>query len=163
MKALGCYLTIPVYILLALGTLHSLESVAQGPSITNGYVCAPKNIGGEDTRLYFRQQDGVAENLSKTATFPVVCPVVITYDSPPYFVTVAVGQGSDFGQDFACSLEEYTGNAFKVRGIGKSVYLPPGGSDALSWENVYLQDPSNYLSLRCILPPRGGISGVLWY
>jgi hypothetical protein len=161
MKTLAPHLAFSTFFLLIISTFYPLESVAQ--SITNGYICSPKNIGGEETRLYFRQQEGVAENISKTATFPVVCPVVIEYDLPPYFVLVSVGHSSDSSQTIACSLEEYDINAVKVRGIGKSVNLAPGSGDFLSWEEIYLQNPTNYLSLRCILPPLGGIAEVAWF
>ena len=154
--------SISAVLLLAVGVTVPTKSVAQ-ESVTNGYICAPKNPGGEETRLYFRQQDGVAINLASNATFPVVCPVIIPFDNPPYEASVAFKNGSNATQNFACALEEYDAFANLVRSIGKSVSIPPGGSNLIAYQDIYLLAITNFLSLRCILPPRGMIGWVEWY
>jgi hypothetical protein len=132
-------------------------------TITNGYVCAPKNPGGEETRLYFRQQDGVAVNLASSATFPVVCPVEIPYGEDFYDVVVRVGNGNDSTQKFSCALEEYDLGNNLVRSIGKALNLPAYTVGPIAWAGVVLLSESNYLSARCILPPRGQVGLVGWY
>lgn len=148
-------------VLFLIGGVYPLESVAQ--SITNGYICAPKNPGGEETRLYFRQQDGVAINLSQSATFPVVCPVIIAFDAPPYFAGVDFRNGSSVTQKFSCALEEYDFTATLVRTTGKAISVPANGASSIVYENYYLDSFANYLSLRCIIPPRGMIATVGWF
>ena len=81
------------------------QSFARGENITNGYICEPKNPGGEETRLYFRQQDGVAINLSQSATFPVVCPVMIPFQLPPFEAGVVLKNGVNTTRCFSCALE----------------------------------------------------------
>lgn len=164
MKSIEKYLAIAGWLSVVITALYSLQGSAQGvTTVTNGYICAPKNIGGEETRLYFRQQDGVAENLSKTATFPVVCPVLIPADMPPYEVLIRAGNAGDVAQNFACALEEHDETGSKVRSYGKSVYLPPHSASDIFWQNIYLLANNHYLGLRCILPPRGGIGIIGWY
>jgi len=144
-----------------MGGFYPLQSAAQ--SITNGYVCAPKNIGGEETRLFFRQQDGVAINLSSNATFPVVCPVVVSLGDPFYDVLIRVGNGSNVTQSPACALEEYDVFSNKVRSTGRAITLPAGFNGPIFWAGITLLNPSNYLSVRCILPPRASVGLVGWY
>lgn len=164
MKAFAKFLTIAGWLSVTATALYSLHSSAQSvTTVTNGYICAPKNIGGEETRLYFRQQDGVAENLSPTATFPVVCPVLIPADNPPYEVLIRADNASDVSQKFACALEEHDESGTKVRSYGQSVILSAHSADDIFWQDIYLLANNHYLSLRCILPPRGGIGIVAWY
>jgi len=143
--------------------LHSSVSVAQ-LVVTNGYICAPKNPGDEATRLFFRQTDGAAVNLSRTATFPIVCPVVVHYSDFSHAVGVRVGNGNTFTQNLACALEEYGGGANKVRTYGRSISLPGGFTNSIIWENIRLAsyNTGNYLVVRCILPPLGYITTVAW-
>jgi hypothetical protein len=138
---------------------------ASAQLMSNGYACAPKNIGGEDTRLFFRQQDGVAINLSQTATFPVVCPVVIDYYTweGSYGVGVTLKNGSSSTQTFSCALEEYRGDGVRQRSIGRSVNIRPGGYDFFNWEVMQVVTDFNYSSLRCILPPKGMIAELAWF
>jgi hypothetical protein len=143
--------------------LWSNGSSAQIISVTNGYICAPKNPGGEETRLFFRQQEGVAINLSTTATFPVVCPVIIPGDNPPYMAGTEFKNGSSVGQNFACALEEYDPAHNLVKSTGRSIYIPGNGNDYILFTNYYLSSVDNNLSIRCILPPRGMIGSVLFY
>lgn len=138
------------------------KATAQG-SLTNGYVCQPKNIGGEETRLFFRQQNGQAMNISPSATFPVVCPVVVIAGVPPYQIVMRFGNGGSATQNFACAMEEYDRNFSLLRSIGKSVTIPAGFSNSLDWSNLQALDPSSYFTVRCILPPKGSIGAVFWY
>lgn len=147
-----------------LAALAFAEAVsAQSVSVTNGYVCAPKNIGGESTRLYFRQENGLAKNLSSNATFPIVCPIVVPGQNPPYETLIRVGNASNVGQNFACAVEEYDHTFALVRSIGKSVFLPAQTTNDIYWSGMTMSAPGNHLSLRCILPPRGAIGLVAWY
>jgi len=139
------------------------EAAAQ--YISNGYECAPKNIGGEDTRLYFRQQDGGAINISKTATFPVVCPVFIDYYffEGLYGVGVTLRNGSKTSQTFQCALEEYRVDGVKARSIGRSLTIAAGDWDVISYEPMVVTQYFNYSSIRCILPPGGSIAELAWF
>ena len=130
---------------------------------TNGYICAPKNPGGEETRLYFRQQEGVAINLSTSATFPVVCPVIIPVDNPPYMAGVEFKNGNKSGQNFSCALEEYDPAHNLVRSTGRSIYIPGNGNNYILYTDYYLNHVDNNISIRCIIPPRGMIGAVLFY
>lgn len=134
---------------------------------TNGYLCEPKNPGGEETRLYFRQQDGVAINLSSTATFPVVCPVlttVIPNDLRPFNgIGVRFGNGRNVTQKFQCALEEYDIGFNLVRSTGKAITLAPFTTNTLQYFDIKLQKLDNYFSLRCIIPPRGQVGHVISY
>ena len=154
-----------IYLLtiLIVGFVSPLLNFAYAQDITNGYVCEPKNPGGEETRLYFRQQDGVAINLSQSATFPVVCPVVIPYQDPPYEAVVVFKNGSSATRKFNCALEEYDILSNLVRSTGRAVDIPPGDTDAIVYEDIFLLSEFNYLSLRCIIPPRGMVGFVSWY
>ena len=138
------------------------HAVAQG-SLTNGYVCQPKNIGGEETRLFFRQQNGTAVNISPYATFPVVCPVVVPAEDPPYTIVMRFANGSSTNANFQCAMEEYNPGSALIRSIGKSIVIPPGFSDSLGWSNLFALEPSSYFTVRCILPPYGSIGLVYWY
>lgn len=155
------YFPLPTAIMLVVTLMAPLLVSAQ--TISNGYVCEPKNPGGEETRLYFRQQDGVAINLSQSATFPVVCPVIVEFDLEPYYTAVALKNGSNKIQDFACALEEYNLESVKVRSTGRSIPVPPGNTGIIEYGPVFLTNPVNYLSLRCILPPRGMVGEVVWW
>jgi len=139
------------------------KSVAQVINASNGYLCAPKNPGGEETRLYFRQQEGVAINLSQSATFPVVCPVIVPVDSSPYFAGVEFKNENNTGQNFSCALEEYDPAHNLVRSTGRSVFIPSNGSNYILYTNYYLNNVQNTISIRCIIPPRGMIGSVLFY
>ena len=154
----------PCVFVMAICVVYPLESSAQ--IVSNGYICAPKNIGGEDTRLFFRQQDGVAENLSSSATFPVVCPIVIDYYSYPeglYGLGITFRNGSSSTQTFQCALEEYSVDAVKQRSIGKAVSVAPGEFGVLSYELMQVLSEFSYSSVRCILPPRGKIAELAWF
>jgi len=149
--------------ILIITVVKSSLSIAHGSeTITNGYLCEPKNPGGEATRLYFRHQNGVAVNLSSTATFPVVCPILIPFEEPPYEAGVTFSNGSSATQNFSCALEEYDILANLVRSTGKAVNIPPGGSNLIAYEGIDLLDDTNFLSLRCIIPPRGEV-GLLTF
>lgn len=137
------------------------EGVAQILFQTNGYICAPKNPGGEETRLYFRQQEGVAINLSKSASFPVVCPLIIPGGNPPYIAGVEFQSENNTGQTFSCALEEYDITHDLVRSTGRSVFVPGNGHNYILWTDYYPSNLDNTLSLRCIIPPRGMIGAVL--
>ena len=161
MKSLATYSSIFVLLSFVLGAVYPSESFGQ--SITNGYVCAPKNIGGEDTRRYFRQQDGVAVNIAPNAAFPVVCPVVIDIENQSHNIIMRLANAGTSTQRYACSMEEYDRNFALVRSIGKSVNISPATSNSLDWQNISLLAPSNFLSIRCILPPRSAIGLVAWF
>lgn len=151
--------------LLAGAGIYSGETMSQDftSTLTNGYVCDPKNPGGEDTRLYYRQQDGLAINISPTASFPVVCPVQIPFNYAPYYITVGVKNTSAAATEkFLCALEESDFFGDPVRTIGKSVTLSAGEGNLLAWEGIVPATTSNYLSLRCILPPKGGVTFLNW-
>ena len=139
------------------------ESVAQIISITNGYICAPKNPGGEETRLYFRQQEGVAINLSKSASFPVVCPVIFPFDEPPYMAGVEFKNGNKVGQKFSCALEEYDSAHNLVKSTGRSIFIPGNGDNYILYDDYYMNHIDNVISIRCIIPPRGMIGAVLYF
>ena len=132
-------------------------------SVTNGYICEPKNPGGEETRLYFRQQDGVAINLSQSATFPVVCPVIIPFLEPPYEAGVVFNNGSSATRRFSCALEEYDQFSNIVKSTGRAIDIPPGESNIIAYQGIFLQFETNYLSLRCIIPPRGEVGLVSFF
>ncbi len=161
MTSITRFFSLPAAILLAVTVMTPLLGSAQ--VISNGYACAPKNPGGEETRLYFRQQDGVAINLSQTATFPVVCPVIIEFGYEDYYTAVALKNGSNATQDFACALEEYNLETVKVRSTGRSIAVPAGQTGFIEYSPIFLANPTNYLSLRCILPPRGMVGEVVWW
>ena len=144
--------------ILTMTLLSPAISLAQTVTVTNAYICAPKNIGGESTRLFFRQQDGTARNISKTEIFPVVCPIVVPAFRSSYEVIIRVGNRSLVEQEFSCAVEEWTKDFTKVRQWGQSIYLQAERSNDLYWENLTISAPSNALSLRCILPPGGGIA-----
>lgn len=153
----------PFIFIMAICVVYPLESSAQ--IITNGYICAPKNIGGEETRLFFRQQDGVAENLSSSATFPVVCPIAIDYYSFEgfYALSMTFRNGSSSTQTFQCALEEYSLDAVKQRSIGKAVSAAPGEVGFLAYDVRQVLSEFGYSSVRCILPPRGKIAELAWF
>ena len=153
------WISAPVVLLLLAGCAGGVAA----QTITNGYVCAPKNPGGEETRLYFRQQDGVAVNLASNATFPVVCPVEIPMGEAYYDVVIRLGNGNDFTQKFSCALEEYDLGNNLVRSIGKAINLDAFNVGPIVWAGVVLLDEGNYLSARCILPPRGQVGLVGWF
>jgi len=160
------HLRFPILAILAFCLTYSLEGNAQ--LVAGGYVCAPKNIGGEDTRLYFRQQDGLAENISKTATFPVVCPIIVDYwyvdDGFAYYgLLMTVRNDSDVSQDFQCALEEYDLLGVKARSLGRSVSVPAGGAGLFDYPYMTVLSEYNYASIRCILPPQGSIIQLSWY
>lgn len=138
---------------------------ASAQIISSGYECAPKNIGGEETRLFFRQQDGVAMNLSQTATFPVVCPQIIDYyDGGGFYgLGVTLRNGSGATQTFSCALEEYGGDGVKERSIGKTANVRPGDYGVFLWDIMKVVNNFNHSSLRCILPPRGMIVQLVWF
>lgn len=142
----------------------SLMATAQEVEFSNGYLCASKNPGGESTRLFFRQTDGVALNLSKTESFPVVCPIVAHYAHFTHSVAVRVGNSHNFKQTVSCALEEYDGGANKARSYGRSKSIPAGFTDSIIWENIRLSSTNtgNYLVVRCILPPLGFITTLGW-
>lgn len=156
-----------VFLLVAVlisSALSPLLCIAHGTeSITNGYICEPKNPGGEATRLYFRQQDGVAINLSQSATFPVVCPVIIPFGEPPFSAAVVFKNGSNATRNFNCALEEYDIFSNLVRSTGQSVSIPAKDSDYISYDFISLVTVTNYLSLRCIIPPRGMVGLVSFW
>ena len=148
---------------LLVGAAFSLSASAQVSS-TNGYVCAPKNPGGEETRLNIRQQGGQAVNLAPDATFPVVCPVVVDpVLSSSHAVVIGLANNNSSTQNFSCALEENTIAGSTVRTIGRSLKVGRDSGGAMIWENVALADATNYFSVRCILPPKGGVSLVTWY
>jgi hypothetical protein len=145
------------------GAVFSLSASAQVAS-TNGYVCAPKNPGGEETRLYFRQQGGQAVNLAPDASFPVVCPVIIDpVLSSSHAVVIGLANNNSSTQDFSCALEENTVAGATIRTIGRSLKVGRASGGVMIWENIALSDPTSYFSVRCILPPKGGVSLVAWY
>ena len=141
-----------------------MKATAQTVEFTNAYMCAPKNPGGESTRLFFRQTDGVAINLSKTETFPVVCPIIAHYAHFYHNVAVRVGNSNNVTQTVSCALEEYDGGANKATSYGRSKKIPAGFTDSIIWENIRLSSTNtgNYVVVRCILPPLGFISTVGW-
>ncbi len=148
---------------LLIGTVISTSASAQVSS-TNGYVCAPKNPGGEETRLYFRQQGGQAMNLAPDASFPVVCPVVIdpvVYSS--HAVVIGLANNNSSSQTFSCALEENNLAGDTIRTIGRSLKVGRSSGAAMIWENIALSDATTYFSVRCILPPKSGVSLVAWY
>ena len=151
------------YLIVLVSVLGAVNVSAQQYTITNGYVCDPKNPGGEETRLFYREQDGLAVNISPTATFPIVCPVQIPFDNPPYEISVGFRNTSSSAQKFACALEENDLLGGKVGAQGNAVTVSAGESGALNWTNVYLVNPLHYLSLRCILPPKGAATWIEWY
>lgn len=151
------------FCLIALITAGGAINVLAQSTVTNGYVCDPKNPGGEETRLYYREQEGLGINISPTATFPIVCPVVIPYNNPPYEISLGFVNTSSSTQNFACALEENDVFGNKTRALGNSITAPALGWAALNWSNVYLSGPAYYLSLRCILPPKGAVSWLEWY
>ena len=163
MKFVTGYSLFTALCLLLIGAIFPLSATAQVSS-TNGYVCAPKNPGGEETRLYFRQQGGQAVNLAPNASFPVVCPVVI---DPVFFsshaVVIGLANNSSSAQNFSCALEENTIAGDTVRTIGRSLKVNRSSGGAMIWENIALSDATMYFSVRCILPPKGGVSLVAWY
>ena len=154
---------IKVFLALGFNTIFAPYGFTQASQTfigTNGYLCAPKNPGGEETRLFFRQQDGYAINLSSSATFPVVCPVLSTYSSTEiqeHGVAIRLGNKSNVGQNFACALEEYDSTFTQVRSIGKALFLEPFQAGSLQYTGIFLLATQNTLSLRCIIPPRGVI------
>ncbi|MEM6582572.1 MAG: hypothetical protein AAF699_14940 [Pseudomonadota bacterium] len=135
---------------------------AWSEQVTNGYICAPKNPGGEDTRRFYREQDGVAINLSPDSSFPIVCPVVIDPDASLIGVLIRFGNTSTSTQSFACALEEYDLLFNLVRTTGKSTNLAAGATGDFSWGPVDLISVGNFLSIRCILPPRGTVGTFVW-
>ena len=152
-----------IAVLISTAMLPLLCLAHGGESITNGYICSPKNPGGEATRLYFRQQDGVAINLSQSETFPVVCPVIIPYLEPPYVAGAAFKNGSNATRSFNCALEEYDILSNLVRSTGRAVTIPAGSSDFIAYEGIFTLSDTNYLSLRCIIPPRGMVGVVTFW
>ena len=131
--------------------------------LTNGYVCGPKNIGGEDTRRFYREQDGNAVNISPTSTFPVTCPVIIFFGEPAPTIMLRLVNTGNTTQQFLCALEEYDLNTNLVRTIGRSQNVPAGLGDSIIWDNISFLDPRNFLSVRCILPPKGAIGEIGWF
>ena len=151
------------FAVLVLGLTFNLIAFSDGESISNGYICDPKNPGGEDTRKYYRQQDGLAINIAPSSTFPIVCPVILPFNLAPYEVSVAVVNTGTSTQKFSCALEEndFAGNP--VRSVGNSASLPAGESGLLYWSDIVLVSEADYLSVRCILPPKGAVSLVEWF
>ena len=66
-------------------------------------------------------------------------------------------------QTFSCALEENDINGQKTRTQGSAVVLPPKSGGFIGWEDVVLINQLHYLSVRCILPPKGAVSWVEWY
>lgn len=151
------------FLIVLMSVLGAVSVHAQDFTITNGYVCDPKNPGGEETRLYYREQDGLAINISPSATFPIVCPVQIPYDNPPYEVSVGFRNTSSSSQKFSCALEENDLYGSKTRSQGQSVTVPALGWGALNWSDILLINKQHYLSIRCILPPKGAATWIEWY
>ncbi len=145
----------------ALGLTFSTAALSQATN-TNGYVCDSKNPGGEDTRLYYREQNGIAENISGNASFPVVCPLALDSLEADYDILIRLGNGDNMTQTFQCALEEYDLGNNKVRSIGKSMTRPPFIVDAIVWLDYRLRDTDNTLSIRCILPPKGQVGLISW-
>ena len=77
--------------------------------------------------------------------------------------SVALKNGSNVTQDFACALEEYNLESVKVRSTGRSIAVPAGQTGFIEYDPIFLTTPVNYLSLRCILPPRGMVGEVVWW
>lgn len=151
------------FLFLFIALFMGVNAYSQEYIVTNGYVCDPKNPGGEETRLFYRQQDGLAINISPTATFPVVCPVQIPYDLPPYEVSIGFVNQSTRPQTFRCALEENDAFGNKTRSQGNAITAPALGTAFLNWSDVFLINSLHYLSLRCILPPKGGVTFIEWY
>ena len=151
------------YLIVLISAGGAVNVLGQSFTVTNGYVCDPKNIGGEETRLFYREQDGVAINISPTATFPIVCPVEVLYNDAPYQIDIGFVNTSNATQTFACALEENDAFGNKTAALGNSISAPALGWAALTWKQVRPSSPNHYLSLRCILPPKGGVSWVEWY
>ena len=151
------------YLVVLMSVVGGVNVQAQQYTVTNGYVCDPKNPGGEETRLFYRQQDGLAINISPTATFPVVCPVQIAFDNPPYETSVGFVNTGYSSQRFACALEENDIDGNKTKSLGNAITIPARTAGYLNWSNVLLTNKYHYLSLRCILPPKGAVSWVEWY
>jgi hypothetical protein len=86
----------------------------------------------------------------------------VPFGNSSYSVIVRVGNAGSANQTFACAIEEYNLSFNLVRSIGKSVVVPPGQTGALSYEGMRILAQGNFLSLRCILPPRGAIGTVYW-
>ena len=151
------------FLIVPISVLCTVRVYAQEYTVTNGYVCDPKNPGGEETRRFYRQQDGLAINISPTATFPIVCPVEIGFDNPPYEISMGIVNTGNSTQTFSCALEENDLNGNKTRTQGNAVVLPPRTGGFIGWEDVILTNQFHYLSVRCILPPKGAVSWVEWY
>ena len=166
MKLLAGSAPLPILFAITLCALFPLESTAQ--FATNGYVCVPKSIGAEVTQKYFRQQEGVVENLSKTDTFPVVCPLVIDYwtfgdGSAVYGALIGVKNGDKVNRTFKCALEEYNVLGIKERSIGRSVTVAAGDLGVVDYGPLFVASDFNYSTVRCILPPGGMITAVNWF
>lgn len=150
------------FILISGATLN-YNAFSLGESVSNGYMCDPKNPGGEETRLYYRQQNGLAINIAPNATFPVVCPVILPFQEPPYEIYVGLVNTGSSMQKFSCAVEENDANGNTVRTQGNSINIPARTGGYLSWEQMFLLAESNYLSVRCILPPKGAVGFLEWY
>ena len=166
MKLLAGSTPLPFLFAITLCALFPLESSAQ--LATNGYVCVPKSIGAAVTQKYFRQQEGVVENLSKTDTFPVVCPLVIDYWSFPdgfavYAALLAVKNGDKVSQTFKCALEEYDVLGRKKRSISRTQRVAAGSIGVIDYGPLVVSTEYNYSTVRCILPPGGMITSLNWF
>src|SRR5210317_1286761 len=126
------------FLIVPISVLCTVRVYAQEYTVTNGYVCDPKNPGGEETRRFYRQQDGLAINISPTATFPIVCPVEIGFDNPPYEISMGIVNTGNSTQTFSCALEENDINGQKTRTQGSAVVLPPKSGGFIGWEDVVL-------------------------
>jgi len=161
MKTLKNIPLIRVLIAVTVCFIFPLDALA-GSTNTNGYVCDSKNPGGEDTIRYYREQNGIAENISGSDSVPVVCPVALEASEANYSILIRLGNGSSDTQTFQCALEEYDLGNNKVRSIGRSMTRPSRIVDAIVWNDIRLIDSNNTLSIRCILPPKGQVGLLSW-
>ncbi|MEM6583215.1 MAG: hypothetical protein AAF699_18195 [Pseudomonadota bacterium] len=131
--------------------------------VTNGYICSAKNPGGEDTRRFYREQDGVAINLSPDSSFPIVCPIIIDGEESSFAVVIRLGNTGTSIQRFSCALEEYDLEFNLIKTTGKTVDIAAGDTGDLSWAPINLVRNNNFLSMRCILPPKGTVGTYVWF
>ena len=150
-------------LILTLGLTFNLTVYSQGESVSNGYMCDPKNPGGEDTRKYYRQQDGLAITIAPSSSFPIVCPVILPFQLPPYEISIGLVNTNSTTQKFSCAAEENDLNGNIVRTQGNAINIPPRSGGFLYWPDISLVEDTNYLSLRCILPPKGAVSFLEWF
>ncbi|MEM8564164.1 MAG: hypothetical protein AAGF57_18140 [Pseudomonadota bacterium] len=143
--------------------LMVISPLSWSQMVTNGYICAAKNPGGEDTRRFYREQDGVAINLSPNSSFPIVCPIIIDGSLSSFAVVIRLGNTGSSTQSFSCALEEYDLDFNLVKTTGKTVNVAAGQTGDLSWAPINLVRDNNYLSMRCILPPKGTVGTFVWF